>query len=117
MNEEERAERQRLFDEFFATRHWRVMTETSGPADVPGSELSLIYDQGFFRFEPPGGAYLSPVGQKARTGFLIREIDADGIDLEATAAFPRPALDYANATYPGAVSGLPATPETVSPPE
>lgn len=107
-----RRARQDLMDQWFRGRHWRVLREFSGRREpVPG--IVILFDHGEFWITGQGPAGEVPVfqtafGKKGQHGFIVREVDEEGHDLEPVvqAAFGFTQLQVAASQY-GAVAELP----------
>jgi hypothetical protein len=92
------------FVAWFEGRCWRVMHEVTGTVIMGG--VQIAYANGEFEIAPPG-AYVTPLGNRGRRGYLVIETDADGCDLPVHAeAFGGATLRRASLTY-GLVAGLP----------
>ncbi len=96
---------QENFDAWFKSRHWRVCSEVTGTKTMDG--YRVYYFQGFFQVRPPAG-FVTPLGRKGRSGYLIAEVDDQGKDLSGDLVYPfgRIVLEKAIGQYQS-VSGLP----------
>ena len=93
-----------VFAQWFAERHWRVLTEATGLRQQ--LDAAVAYKDG--KFVISGGEFLTPLGTPAGTeGYLVQEQDPLGNDLPVMAAFREDVLRKAEALY-GTVAGLPA---------
>jgi hypothetical protein len=110
-----RQAQQERFDHWFRNRRWRVRDEVSGPRERDG--LVIRYDRGEFWIDRPG-IFQTPLGNRGRHGFLLRETGPDGHDLDppVDVAFGYATLQTAISRY-GAVQGLPDEPRKEPPAE
>jgi hypothetical protein len=107
--------REKQFAEWFETRHWRVAEETNGLRTREG--ITILYDHGEFWVQHPG-VFKTPLGHRGKRGFLVKETDADGKDLDPASvqAFGHLTLKTAGEKY-GTIHGLPAEPRKEPPEE
>lgn len=107
--------REAQFASWFETRHWRVAEETSGLRTRDG--ITILYDRGEFWVQHPG-VFKTPLGHRGKRGFLVKETDADGKDLDppSVQAFGHLTLKTASERYQ-TIHGLPGEPRKEPPEE
>jgi hypothetical protein len=75
------AARAQRWQQWFGTRHWRVMTEVTERRTDRETGSAVIADHGEVWIE--GDAqFQTPLGNKGRHGFLVTEVGPDGRDLD-----------------------------------
>jgi hypothetical protein len=107
--------REKQFADWFERRHWRVATEIMGCRTRDG--ITILYDHGEFWVQHPG-VFKTPLGHRGKRGFLVRETDANGVDVvpASVQAFGHLALKTAGEKY-GTIRGLPPEPRKDPPAE